>query len=84
MNRPNDKVLGIILLYCRELSRLVAPAEASRFGLKQFDGSTNDFLKDLANAMINGESFDIENDDFYRPIFENMKKELSEIFNECL
>lgn len=82
MDRPNDKELGIILLYCRELTRLVSPAQASKSGLKQFDSSTNDFLKDLANAMINGETFNMANDDFYGPIFENMKRELSELFNE--
>ena len=82
MQRLSDKDLGIIVLYSRELSRLVSPAEATRNGLPQFDGATCDLLKDLGYALIYGEDFTIENDSFYKPIVEDMKKELSEMYKE--
>ena len=44
----NPKEIGIILKYCHELSRLVSPADASRYGLSSFDGSVCDFLKDIS------------------------------------
>ena len=75
------KEIGIILKYCHELSRLVSPADASRYGLNSFDGSVCDFLKDISYSLLYGEPVDIHNDEFYAPIFENMKAELKEKFD---
>lgn len=77
----NPREIGIILKYCHELSRLVSPADASRYGLNSFDGSVCDFLKDISYSLLYREPVDIHNDEFYAPIFENMKAELKEKFD---
>ena len=77
----NLKEIGIILKYCHELSRLVSPADASRYGLHSCDSSVCDFLKDISYSLLYGEPIDIHNDEFYAPIFENMKAELKEKFD---
>lgn len=71
-----EEELGFILKYCHELSRLVSPAMASQYGLTHFDGAVCDFLKDVAYSFLNGDPVDIHNDDFYAPIYQNMKQEL--------
>lgn len=75
----DEKMIGIILKYCHELSRLVSPNAASQRGLISFDGATCDFLKDIAYSFIDGKPLNIENDEFYSEIYNNMKSELSNI-----
>ena len=77
----DPKEIGIILKYCHELSRLVSPVDASRDGLNSFNSSVCDFLKNISYSLLYGEPVDIHNDEFYAPIFENMKAELKEKFD---
>lgn len=68
-----------ILKYSYCMSRLIRPISAKQYGLELagYD-EISDFYKHLVCKLEKNESIDLSNDEYYKDIYESIKKDVSE------